>query len=104
MKDWKRRPAGLPDAPIRLRANWLASDERRFFARRKPFQLTSSGGENKFKAGFEGGPQYRTVIDERQPAQGRFPFTYEVFMYGELIPIGGGDDITLLKPEIKIGR
>jgi predicted component of type VI protein secretion system len=25
-------------------------------------------------------------------------------MYGELIPVGGGDDITLLKPEIKIGR
>ncbi|HEY2762214.1 MAG TPA: FHA domain-containing protein [Pirellulales bacterium] len=25
-------------------------------------------------------------------------------MYGELIPVGGGDDITLLKPEINIGR
>lgn len=25
-------------------------------------------------------------------------------MYGELIPIGGGDDIVLLKTEVKIGR
>jgi adenylate cyclase len=25
-------------------------------------------------------------------------------MYGELIPVGGGDDITLLKAEINIGR
>ena len=29
---------------------------------------------------------------------------HEVFMYGELIPIGGGDDIVLSKTEVKIGR
>ena len=54
--------------------------------------MTIGRGVNKFKAGgleF----QYRTEIDRGSQHRGGFRSFNEVFMYGELIPIGGGDDI-----------